>query len=179
MAGEMKESIRKMLEGGDRHSIGRADEVAELVRREPKRAGGLVECLWDSDRMVVARAANALEKASREAPSMLKPYKAALLGLMAEVEQKELRWQLALMVPRLKLTAAECTRVAQILEGWLEDSSSLVKTFAMQGLFDLIRQSPSLQPMVLDVLRTSSRCGTAAMRARGRILLKRMERHAG
>ncbi|HUH61823.1 MAG TPA: hypothetical protein VLZ50_02450 [Terracidiphilus sp.] len=34
----MAESIRKMLAGGDRRSIGRAEEVAELVRRYPKKA---------------------------------------------------------------------------------------------------------------------------------------------
>jgi hypothetical protein len=169
------QSIRNMLAGGIRSSIGRADEVAELVRRRPALAPKLVECLWDLDETVVARAANALEKASRDIPPILKPHKSALLGLMAEADQKELRWQLALMVPRLPLKPAECTRVAAALESWLEDSSSLAKTFAMQGLADLIRQSPSLEPMVLDILRTLSRSGTAAMRARGRILLKRME----
>jgi hypothetical protein len=169
------QSIRNMLAGGIRSSIGRADEVAELVRRRPALAPKLVECLWDLDETIVARAANALEKVSRDIPPILKPHKSALLGLMAEADQKELRWQLALMVPRLPLKPAECTRVAAALESWLEDSSSLVKTFAMQGLADLIRQSPSLEPMVLDILRTLSRSGTAAMRARGRILLRHME----
>ncbi len=175
----MVESIRKMLAGGDRRSIGRADEVAELVRRQPKKASALVECLWDSDGAVVARAANALEKASRELPAILAPYTQALLGLMLEAERKELRWQLALMVPRLQLTAGECARSAQVLEGWLEDTSSIVKTFAMQGLADLARQDASLRPRVLDMLRTLSRSGTPAMRARGRILLAKLERGRG
>jgi len=175
---KMTESIRSMLSGGERRSIGRADEVAELVRRAPRRAGALIECLWDSDGTVVARAANALEKATRENPSMLAPFKTELLGLMVEAERKELRWQLALMIPRLTLNAAECERAAQILESWLDDSSSIVKTFAMQGLADLTRQRPSLQHKVLDTLRTLSRSGTAAMRARGRILLKELERKA-
>src|SRR5580704_5612950 len=109
------QSIRNMLAGGIRSSIGRADEVAELVRRRPALAPKLVECLWDLDETVVARAANALEKASRDIPPILKPHKSALLGLMAEADQKELRWQLALMVPRLPLKPAECTRVAAAL----------------------------------------------------------------
>ena len=61
------------------------------------------------------------------------------------------------------------------MESWLDDSSSIVKTFAMQGLADLIPQCPSLEPKVLDIARTLSRGGTAAMRARGRILLKSLE----
>jgi hypothetical protein len=175
---KMPESFRNMLSGGDRRSIGRADEIAELVRRAPRKAAALIECLWDGDGTVVARAANALEKVTRDNPSLLAPFKTALLGLMVEAERKELRWQLALMIPRLTLNAAECERAARILESWLDDSSSIVKTFAMQGLADLTRQLSSLEPMVLDTLRTLSRSGTAAMRARGRILLKQLERKA-
>jgi hypothetical protein len=172
----MAQSIRTMLSGGDRRSIGSADEVADLVRRQPRSAAALVECLWDEDGTVVARAANALEKASRERPLILAPYKESLLGLMVEAERKELRWQLALMIPRLQLTAAECARAAEVLDSWLEDSSSIVKTFAMQGLADLIAQNPSSEAKVMDTLRALSRSGTAAMRARGRLLLKRLER---
>ncbi len=79
------------------------------------------------------------------------------------------------MIPRLELTALECRRVAETLQSWLEDSSSIVKTCALQGLADLTRQDPSLQPMVLDLLRIHSRSGTPAMRARGRMLLHRLE----
>jgi hypothetical protein len=68
--------------------------------------------------------------------------------------------------------------VAAILESWLEDPGSIVKTFAMQGLANLIRQCPRLEPEVLDILRTLSRSGTPAMRARGRILLKQLETRA-
>ena len=121
------------------------------------------------------RAADALEKASRELPAILKPYKAPLLGLLADAAQKELRWHLAAIVPRLPLTAQECARAAAFLESWLIDSSSIVKTCALQGLADLTRQQPSLQPLVLDLLRTLSRSGTPARRARGRMLLKEME----
>jgi hypothetical protein len=170
------QSIRELLDSGDRRSIGRADEVAEFVRRTPSKAPRLVDCLWDENRIVVARAANALEKASRGMPAMLQRHNAALLGLMAEAEQKELRWQLALMVPRLQLKPSECARVAAILKAWLEDSSSIVKTFAMQGLADLIPQSPSLKSDVVEILRALSRSGTPAMRARGRILVIQIER---
>jgi hypothetical protein len=66
-------------------------------------------------------------------------------------------------------------RAAEILRLYLADRSSIVKTFAMQGLADLISQDASLRPMVLGLLRSLSRTGTPAMRARGRILLRRLE----
>jgi len=175
----MPASIRNMLTGGDRRSIGRADEVASLILRQPKLAARLVECLWDEDPCVAMRAADALEKATRGRPAILTPYKAPLLGLLAEATQKELRWHLAVILPRLQLKAQECARVAAILESWLQDSSSIVKTCALQGLADLTRRNASLQPHVLDLLRTLTRTGTPAMRARGRMLLKRMETAGG
>jgi hypothetical protein len=79
------------------------------------------------------------------------------------------------MAPRLELTEAETERAAMVLKSWLEDRSSIVKTSAMHGLAGLTRCNPAMMPEVLDMLRVLSRRGTPAMRARGRILLKRLE----
>jgi len=170
------ESIRSMLTAGrQRLSSGRTAEVVKLVRAHPKKAAQLLECLWDEDPGVAMRAAGALEKLTRSDPSLLCSWKAPLLSLLAEATENKLRWSLAAMIPRLELTAPECRRVAGTLQSWLEDSSSIVKTCALQGLADLACQNPSLQPMVLDLLRIHSRTGTPAMRARGRILLRQLE----
>jgi len=164
-----------MLAGGDRRSIGRSDEVAELVARHPERVVELVECLWDSDSCIRMRAADAMEKASRQNAAVLQGHKAELLGLLATDEQKEVRWHLAVMVPRLRLTVPERHRVANLLQIYLEDRSSIVKTFAMQGLADLALQDPALQPMVTELIRSLVRTGTPAMRARGRKILRQRD----
>jgi hypothetical protein len=170
------ESIRSMLTAG-RHclSSGRTAEVIDLVRAHPRKAAQLLECLWDEDPGVAMRAADALEKLSRNHPSLLSSRKAPLLGLLAQATENKLRWSLALTIPRLKLTIPECSRVSDTLQSWLEDASSIVKTCALQGLADLTSQDPSLQPVVLDLLRIHSRSGTPAMRARGRMLLRQLE----
>jgi hypothetical protein len=98
-----------------------------------------------------------------------------LLGLLAEAEQIELRWHLALMVPRLELSARERESAAATLQRYLEDRSSIVKTCAMQGLADLARQDASLQDTVKRILEESLRRGTAAMKARARKLLKKLK----
>jgi hypothetical protein len=174
------ETIRAMLrEGEGRIAVGRAKEVAALVLAHPENGSRLMECLWDRDPGVINRAAHALELVTREglpAPiAILNSWKSSLLGLMTEATENKLRWHLALIVPRLTLTRTECSRAGAILQSWLEDqSSSIVKTMSVQGLVDLTRQSASLLPEVLDLLRTLSRNGTPAMQARGRILLKRL-----
>jgi hypothetical protein len=170
------ESIRSMLTAGrNRLSSGRTAEVIDLVRAHPRKAAQLLECLWDEDPGVAMRAADALEKLSRNHPSLLSSWKAPLLGLLAQATQNKLRWSLAATIPRLELTIPECRRVAWTLQSWLEDTSSIVKTCALQGLADLTSLDPSLQPVVLDLLRIHSRSGTPAMRARGRMLLRQLE----
>jgi hypothetical protein len=172
----ISESIHSMLTAGrHRLSSGRTCEVVELVRANPKKASQLIECLWDEDPGVAMRAADALEKLTRGNPSLLHSWKASLLGLLSEAKENKLRWCLATMIPRLELTASECRRAAETLQSWLEDSSSIVKTCALQGLADLTRQDPSLRPSVVDLLRIHSRAGTAAMRARSRILLRQLD----
>ena len=172
-----QETIRSMLVSGrHRLSVGRAAEVAGLVLERPKVARKLFECLWDEDPGVVNRAADALERLSHHLPTVLVPWKGPLLGLLAEATQNKLRWNLALIVPRLPLSVSECRRAASVLQSYLEDRSSIVKTLALQGLADLTCHEPALLPEVLDLLRTLGRSGTPAMRARSRHLLKRLER---
>jgi hypothetical protein len=169
------EPIRSMLSPGARLAVGRACELAALILAQPKKSSQLIECLWDEDPGVANRAADALERATFHRPSLAAQWKDSLLGLLAEAEQNKLRWSLALIVPRLELTVPECRRAAATLRTFLEDRSSIVKTCAMQGLAELTRRDPSLLPEVLDLLRILSRTGTPAMRARGRILLRKLE----
>ena len=169
-------SILALLGGGDRRSVGRADEVAAIVSHRLNLFPELMTGMWSDDPVLRMRAADAAEKVSRKNPELLKPYKAELLGLMAEADQQELRWHLAAMVPRLPLNARERQRAAASLEDYLEDRSSIVKTFALQGLTDLAKNDPDLRPSVVERLREAERSGTTAMRARSGKLLPRLER---
>lgn len=117
------------------------------------------------------RAADAAEKVTRKARELLQPYKKELLGLMAESNEQELCWHLAAMVPRLSLTPKERQRAALLLGAYLEHRSSIVKTFALQGLAELAQQDASLRATVVETLRKAVRKGTPAMKARSRKLL--------
>jgi hypothetical protein len=167
-----RQKIADKLEGKDRRSIGRADEVARLVLREPRRFRELFTCLWNENPVLRMRAADAAEKVSAKKPRLLDRHKAELLGLLAETEQIELRWHLALMVPRLRLSATEQQRAAAALQRYLEDRSSIVRTFALQGLADLARNDDALHRKVKQLLEDSMQSGTPAMKARARKLLK-------
>lgn len=163
-----------MLEGSDHRSIGRADEAVQLVLKEPRRFRELIKCLWDENPVVRMRAADADEKVSAKKPRLLDRHKPELLGLLAEAEEIELRWHLAAMIPRLRLTTAERERAAEVLQHYLDDRSSIVKTFALQGLADLSQKDAGLRIKVKQLLEGAVQSGTPAMKARARKLLKKL-----
>jgi HEAT repeat protein len=169
-------NILTLLQGGDRRTIGLADKVAAMVAKNPRLFPELIAGLWSEDALVRMRAADATEKATRKNRALLQPYKKELLGLMAEAGEQEMRWHLAVMIPRLTLTASERERAAQLLDGYLEDRSSIVKTIALQGLADLAQDDASLRAKVIEIVREAGRNGTPAMRARSRKLLVHLER---
>jgi hypothetical protein len=172
----LRKNILVLLEGGDRRTTGRSDQVAAIVSESPRLFPKLIAGLWSTDPLVRMRAADAAEKVTRKHRQLLQPHKKELLGLLTEAQEQELRWHLAVMVPRLLLTARERQAVISSLTRYLEDRSSIVKTFALQGLADLAQDESSIRPRVVEILREATRSGTPAMKARSRKLLIQLER---
>ena len=158
--------------------MGHVAEVVETVLRKPKLVRTLVHCMLVADEGLRMRAADALEKVSRQHVEELQPYIGVLLGLFEEEEQQELRWHLAVTLPRLRLDGSERRRMLHALQQCSTAKSSIVKTFALQGLSDLTDQDPALLPTVLDTLRTAERNGTPAMKARSRKLMSLLEKRS-
>jgi hypothetical protein len=165
-----------LLEGWDGRTIGRSDQLVAMVSAHPELFPKLIAGLWSTHPMVRMRAADATEKVTRKHGELLQPYKKELLGLMTEAQQQELRWHLAVMVPRLRLSPNERQIAISSLSSYLEDRSSIVKTFALQGLADVAQHEPSIRSRVVEILREATRSGTPAMKARSHKLLIHFER---
>ncbi len=163
--------IVRALSGGDRRSIGRANHVVKQVLSDPRRFEELFAGLSSEDPVVRVRAADVVEKCTVLHPEWLAPYKTELLGRLAQSADKEVRWHLAQLLPRLRWTAGERKRVYGLLTGYLDDGSRIVATCALQALVDLTEQAPSWRPAVMRYLQRFAREGTPAMRARARKLL--------
>jgi len=169
-----KKNILARLTGGDRRSIGRADEVAAIISRDSALFPQLIAGLSSEDPLLAMRAADAAEKITRTHPELLQRHKKNLLRLLTTATQQELRWHLAAMVPRLALNTKERRAAIAALKPYLEDGSSIVKTCALQGLADLAEAEPSFRPEITSILRAALQNGTPAMQARSRKLLPRL-----
>ena len=169
-----RKNILQLLAGGDRRTIGCVDEVVARVSNDREFFAKLIAELWSDNPLIRMRAADAIEKITRRYPELLQRYKNELLGLMAETQQQGLRWHLAVMIPRIALNESEQLTAVSSLIGYLEDSSSIVKTFTLQGLADFAQREAAIRPRVIEILREATRKGTPAMKARGGKLLVRL-----
>ena len=163
------------LSGGDRRSIGKSNEVVADILREPGLFDALFTGMVDDDPIVRMRAADAIEKITARSPELLQPYKKTLLQKIAAIEQQEVRWHAAQMLPRLELTPSEMSKAVEILRGYLADKSNIVKTCAMQAFADLAERDHRFRCETINLLRESIQKGSPAMKSRGEKLLERLE----
>jgi hypothetical protein len=171
--------VLRKLEGADLRSIGRSNEVVADVIANPRLFGIVFSGLQSDNALLRARAADAVEQITARHPEYLRQYRKVLIGPLAHCDQKEVRWHVAQMLPRIRWNAIEQKRVLDILMAYLNDRSSIVKTCAMQALADLARQTPEWVPAVRSQLQQLIAVGTAAMKARGRKLLSELSEPTG
>jgi hypothetical protein len=117
------------------------------------------------------RASDAAEKITRIHPELLIPYKKLFLNKISKINQQEVGWHTAQMLPRLKLTKTERERVFGLLLTYLEDKSRIVKTSTMQALADIATQDNTYLNQVQRILSSLIEKGSPAMKARGKKLL--------
>ena len=137
MINYVMDSIEKRLDGGDLRSIGTGDLILAALKKNPSLFNEVFACLYSDKPVVKMRSADVIEKFTSRHPEYLQPYKNKLLHEIAGIDQKEVRWHLCQIIPRLELSENEINYAFILCKKYLHDKSSIVKTFAMQALFDL------------------------------------------
>ncbi len=136
----MKKDFAPLLLGRDLRSNSRSDEVVRSIE-DQESFDDLFKFLLHHERMLVMRAADAIEKITVHHPEFLKIHKKQLLSLLDSAMHKELKWHIALLIPRVDLDAEEVVKVWGILSYWVRNpnESKIVRVNSLQGLFDLAR----------------------------------------
>ena len=135
-----------ILKGGDLRSIGQSNKVVSLIK-DQEGFDELFKQIYNIDRKVVMRAADAIEKITANSPDYLGHHKSDILQLCNTAKNIELKWHLALLVPRLSLSKREIGAVWQTLTSWATDrnESKIVRVNSIQGLFNLSTQHKELK----------------------------------
>lgn len=168
--------ILERLRGTDRRSIGKSNAVVVAVLANPRWFNELFDGMLNDDPVIRMRAADAVEKITARRPDLLRPHKSKLIYQVARISQQEIRWHCAQLFSRLELTPRERRVLVELLNDYLNDQSSIVKTFAMQALADMAERDVQLRAPIIKQLETLTRTGTPAMKSRGRKLLARLQR---
>lgn len=170
-------SLLEMLSGGDRRSIGRANEVTAQVLRDPTLFGQLFDGMAADDPVIRMRAADAVEKVTAVRPDLLQPYRRELIGRIARIEQPEVRWHFAQIAPRLELTEKQRSKVIDILLSYMEDESAIVRAFSLQALVDLVEDDATrLRRKAIRLCEEALESGPKSLRSRARTLLTKLRR---
>ncbi len=165
-----------MLAGGDLRTLGRSAEVAAKVLAQPSLLSELVRCFESDQELIVARAADALEKIAAQEPRLLQPHKRLVLERLANMEHWVVREHVCQLLPLLtNLSAAERRQALTTVEAYLDDQSSVVKAFALECLVRLSK-APGFENDARRVQQIVDRCvehgASAALRARARKLVR-------
>ena len=151
---------------------GNSELVVRRILKNPEELTLLLDCLDEEGDAMHMRCCDAMEKISRQHPEWFNKSKRHLLFVSQSASQKEVRWHLAQIIPRLALTAQQRLHAYQTFQSYLDDKSSIVKTFAMQALTDLAMQDVSLVDTTRTTIKHLTKNGTPAMQSRGRQLLR-------
>ena len=168
------DKILGKLEGSDRRSIGKSNEVVMDVLKNPTLFKDVIQCMHHDDPVVRMRAADVVEKITAQHPEYLKPYKKKLIDRIAGIEQQEVRWHMAQIFPRLNLSLVEQKTVINILYDYLKDKSNIVKVFSLQALSDFAVNDNILKKEVINLLHKSIITGSAAVKNRSTKLLQKL-----
>ena len=133
--------LLEKLCGGDLRSIKKVDLIVKEVQTQ-NDFDVLFNCLYLDDRLIVMRAADAIEKITVRRGDFLCGHKEEILAFCKRVVNIEFKWHLALLLPRLSFSKNEFAIVWGLLSSWLLDQkeSKIVRTNSMQALFELSKQ---------------------------------------
>jgi len=159
--------IAKALSEGDPRSLGRAEEVVQLVLDEPRRVGELFACLFSGDEIVRFRASDALEKVCRTRPDLLTPFTERLLVEVPKIDQPSVQWHLAQILSALPLDGRDRRRAVAVLKHNLyQHDDWIVVNLTLEVLATFVRQSGRMRPSFSRLVRpfTQSRYESIAKR---------------
>jgi hypothetical protein len=101
----MAENFLEMLAvGGKSNSLGKVNEVIELILDNKARLNELYACLFDEDAWIRMRAIDAFEKICRQHPDWVLPYIDRFSDELARSSQPSIQWHLAQIYNQVDLT---------------------------------------------------------------------------
>jgi hypothetical protein len=135
----MNQNFSEMLMvGGHANSLGKVNEVIEIVLQDKSRLEELYACMFAEDAWVRMRAADALEKICREHSDWIVPYIDRFQSELAMSTQASIQWHLAQIYEQIDLTPEQKQRAIDWLKNLL--STKEVDWIVSANVMDTLAQ---------------------------------------
>jgi len=164
-----------LLSHGDKRMILGVKEVVNNIKQDNSLFPILIHGLTNESELIAMRSADAIEKLTSDNPEWLQPYKNTLMKLVKNEKQKEIRWHLCQIIPRLSLSLKERIALTEDFKVYLTDKSRIVVTFAMQAMVDLAENDAEMKSEAYLIIKNIMKIGSPAMTSRGRKLLLQLD----
>jgi hypothetical protein len=173
----MPNNFKSAISNGDLRSVRGVSAVVDEVLQDPKRFREIFLLILDQNVAVRMRAVDAVEKITRIKPELLRPYKKTILNKIATIEQKEIQWHVAQVIPRLELSSQESLEAQSTLERYLKTSNSnIVRVMSLQAVADLAMQGNIIkQNAIRGIEEYMSIIKSPSVLARSKKLLKQLQ----
>lgn len=109
-----------LADGGKANSLGRAQEVIEIVLLDKHHLEELYKCLFNENAWVRMRAIDSVEKICRVHPDWIEPYLDRIAKDLASSTQPSIQWHLAEIYRQVDLTPSQ----KKFAIGWLKERLS-------------------------------------------------------
>ena len=131
-------SFEKVLTVGKANSLGRADEVVDMVLRDRSRLDELYTCISADNPWARMRAIDSFEKICRVRPQWIEPYIDTILRDLTLSTQPSIQWHLAQIFAETRLSDKQKEKAISWLKGLLvtTDVDWIVSVNAMKALLE-------------------------------------------
>lgn len=113
-----------LRDGGHANSLGRAEEVVQIVLADNSRLPELYMCLLEEDAWVRMRAADAFEKVCRVQPNWIRPYIDRWFKELGQSTQPSIQWHFAQILGGVSLSTSQ----QELAQAWLSDKLQTTET---------------------------------------------------
>lgn len=143
------------MAGGHANSLGRVNEVIEIVLRDKAKLDELYSCLFEADAWVRMRAADTLEKICRQHPDWLLPYIDKIQAELSSSTQPSIQWHMAQIYEHVALSDNQ----RQKAQDWLSQLLSIkevdwiVAANAMDTLMKFTREGSFPTSAMIELLK--------------------------
>ncbi len=114
----MGENFERMLSGGHPNSLGRTEDVVDLVLNNQKLLKKLYQCYFSTNEVVRLRVSSAFKRVTAKHPDWTMKHMDGLLSDIAEIDQASTQWTLAILFDQTRklMSAGQIEKALQIMK---------------------------------------------------------------